>query len=165
MDVEIYHKAYVETLDPKAKTSLRMNYEAQVLVIQRQIGGLEEVRLKLGLSARKLCQLLLVDPSAWTRWRKEGDAPPHVWRSLQWYLTLQEKIPGLTPQYFIGKDPEVLHASAMQSVKSLDEKNLELMEKIKTLEAAVRVNRVTAIMMGLATLIMAFAFYRMIKSG
>lgn len=87
----------------KSKTSLRMNYEAQVEVIKKQIGDLEKIRENLGLSARKMCQLLLVDPSAWTRWTKKGDVPPpHIYRSLQWYLTLQEKVPGLTPTYFLG---------------------------------------------------------------
>jgi uncharacterized protein YfdQ (DUF2303 family) len=88
----------------RAKTSLRMNYEAQVEIIKHQIGGLEEVRLKLGLNARKMSQLLLVDPSAWTRWTRDGgDPPPHVWRALQWYLALIEKVPGLTPGYFLSR--------------------------------------------------------------
>lgn len=91
----------------KSKTSLRLNYEAQVQVIKHQVGELEEVRLKLGLSARKMCQLLLVDPSTWTRWtRAGGSAPPHIWRSLQWFLALQEKVPGLTAGYFLSR-PEV----------------------------------------------------------
>lgn len=95
----------------KAKTSERLYYEAQVQVIRRQLGGLEEIRGKLGLSQRKMCQLLMVDPSAWTRWTKSGvdQAPPHIYRALQWYMSLQEKIPGLTPAYFLGKDPRVLN--------------------------------------------------------
>src|SRR5437868_3539428 len=86
----------------RSKTSLRMVYEAQVSVIQKQLGSLEKIRGDLGLSQLKISQLLMVDPSAWTRWNRPGEeAPPHIWRALQWYLTLQEKIPGLTPQYFI----------------------------------------------------------------
>lgn len=93
-----------ETEWKKAKTSLRMNYEAQVEIIKHQVGGLEEVRQKLGLNARKMSQLLLVDPSAWTRWTREGgDPPPHIWRALQWYLALFEKVPGLTPGYFLSR--------------------------------------------------------------
>ena len=102
-------------LNLRTKTSTRMHYEAQVAVIQRQIGDLESLRASLGLSARKMCQLLLVDPSAWTRWKSEG-APPHIWRALQWYSILQERIPGLTPQYFTGKDPEVLHQEALKKL-------------------------------------------------
>lgn len=110
-----------EDLNPRSKTSLRIHYEAQVAVIQKQIGSLEETRLKLGLSQRKMAQLLLVDPSSWTRWnRPQEEAPPHIWRALQWYLTLQEKIPGLTPSYFLGGDPKILHEKARRELQ--DEK-------------------------------------------
>lgn len=88
----------------KSKTSLRLIYEAQTQVIQRQIGDLESVREKLGLNARKICQLLMVDPSAWNRWTRPGhSAPPHIWRALQWYMIVQDKLPGLTPQFFIER--------------------------------------------------------------
>ena len=101
----------------RSKTSSRMFYEAQVSVIQKQLGNLEKIRTDLGLSQRKICQLLMVDPSAWTRWNRDGEeAPPHIWRALQWYMTLQEKIPGLTPQYFIGKDPQILHEKALLKI-------------------------------------------------
>jgi transcriptional regulator with XRE-family HTH domain len=94
-----------------------MHYEAQVSVIRRQMGDLESVRLGLGLSQRKMSQLLMVDPSSWTRWTRQGDeAPPHIWRALQWYSVLQEKIPGLTPQYFINQSPQVLHQKALQEL-------------------------------------------------
>lgn len=116
-------------LNTRAKTSLRMHYEAQVQVIQKQIGNLEEIRSHLGLSQRKMAQLLLVDPSSWTRWTKQGDeAPPHIWRALQWYLALREKIPGLTPQYFISTNPQVLHQ------KALKELDLERQERIENME-------------------------------
>jgi transcriptional regulator with XRE-family HTH domain len=71
----------------RAKTSLRLKYEAETMVLKREIGGLEEIRMKLGFSRRKISQLLLVDPSAWTRWTSgEADAPPHIYRALKWYL-------------------------------------------------------------------------------
>jgi transcriptional regulator with XRE-family HTH domain len=104
-------------IDARSKTSLRMHYEAQVSVIQNQIGNLEEIRASLGLSQRKMAQLLLVDPSTWTRWTKNGDeAPPHIWRALQWYAALKEKIPGLTPHYFIGTNPQTLHQKALKEL-------------------------------------------------
>lgn len=97
--------------DAPARSSLRLQYEAQTQVIRKQTGDLESIRLKLGLSARKICQLLLVDPSAWTRWTKAGgDAPPHIYRALQWYLSLQDKIPGLNADYFIGRNVAVENA-------------------------------------------------------
>lgn len=101
----------------RSKTSTRIFYEAQVEVIKKQLGDLEKIRLNLGLSQRKMAQLLMVDPSAWTRWNRENEeAPPHIWRALQWYMALNEKIPGLTPQYFVGKDPQILHEKALQRI-------------------------------------------------
>lgn len=41
-----------------------------------------------------MAQLLLVDPSAWSRWVKdETKVPPHVIKALQWYLLLEQKDP------------------------------------------------------------------------
>lgn len=92
-----------------ARSSLRLKYEAQVELARKQLGDLEFIRLKLGLSARKICQLLLVDPSAWSRWTRDGQSPPpHVWRALQWYMMLQEKVPGLSPEYFLGRSTETV---------------------------------------------------------
>lgn len=83
----------------RSKTSLRMKYEAESLIIKREIGSLEEVRKSLGLSRRKMCQILLIDPSTWTRWTQNEDkVPPFVFRSLQWYLALIDKKPIWHPQ-------------------------------------------------------------------
>lgn len=120
-----------DDLNPRSKTSLRMHYEAQVSVIQKQIGSLEQIRGDLGLSQRKMSQLLMVDPSSWTRWVKQGDeAPPHIWRALQWYLALREKIPGLTPQYFLGSNPQVLHQKALQELDLERQVRREEIEKL-----------------------------------
>lgn len=79
-------------LELRAKTALRMQYAAEIKIFKQQQGGLEDIRRKLGFSRRKMCQLLLVDPSAWTRWCKdESKTPPHVYRSLEWFLALNEK--------------------------------------------------------------------------
>ncbi len=89
----------------RAISSVRLTYEAQVNVIKVQIGDLESIRSSLGLSQRKMAQLLLVDPSSWSRWTQKGDdVPPHIYRALQWYMILQEKIPGLNASYFLQKD-------------------------------------------------------------
>lgn len=86
----------------RARSSLRLKYEAEVELIRRKIGELDEIRAQLGLSQRKMCQLLLVDPSAWTRWtRREEGAPPHVYRMLQWYLALEEKYPALDVNFWL----------------------------------------------------------------
>jgi hypothetical protein len=121
----------------RSKTSTRMFYEAQVSVIKKQLGNLEKIRTDLGLSQRKICQLLLVDPSAWTRWNRDGEgAPPHIWRSLQWYMTLQEKIPGLTPQYFIGKDPQILHEKALLKISEEKTRRESLETEIQHLKSS-----------------------------
>jgi len=79
---------------PRVKTSLRLRYESEARVILKNLGGLEGIRERLGLSQRKLAQLLLVDPSAWSRWSKDDTkVPPHVIKALQWYLLLEEKDP------------------------------------------------------------------------
>jgi hypothetical protein len=120
----------------RSKTSSRIFYEAQVSVIQKQLGNLEKIRTDLSLSRRKICQLLMVDPSAWTRWQRDGEeAPPHIWRALQWYMTLQEKIPGLTPQYFIGKDPQILHEKALSKIDEEKGHRESLEVEIRTLKA------------------------------
>lgn len=126
------NESFEEGLEgPRSKTSLRMHYEAQVAVIQKQIGNLDEIRGNLGLSQRKMAQLLMVDPSSWTRWTKQGDTPPpHIWRALQWYLALREKIPGLTPQYFLGQDPKVLHE---KTIKMIEEERFDREEKLQNL--------------------------------
>ncbi|NCN40976.1 hypothetical protein GW916_06965 [bacterium] len=77
--INIDQKAYKNG----AKTALRMRYMAEVEVLRKELGGLEQVRERLQLSRRKMCQKLLVDPSAWTRWSKdESKVPPHIWKML-----------------------------------------------------------------------------------
>ncbi|MFN7729046.1 MAG: hypothetical protein ACK5P7_07820 [Bdellovibrio sp.] len=111
----------LEPAEPRLKTPLRMNYEAQTQVLKVQIGDLEQIREKLGLSQRKMAQLLMVDPSAWTRWVKTGQAPPHVYRSLQWYLALREKIPGLSNEYFLAPQSNMSVRHLERELKALKE--------------------------------------------
>lgn len=126
----------IPDLNKKAriKTSNRLNYEAQVEVIKKQIGDIEVIRNKLNLSQRKMAQLLLVDPSAWSRWSTPGEsAPPHVYRALQWYMSLQEQIPGLNAAYFLQKDTDVLK----KELKSFTENQVQEIEKtIAALQAS-----------------------------
>ena len=87
----------------RSKSSLRIKYEAEKQVLEQQLGSLEDIRERLGLSQRKMAQLLLVDPSAWTRWIKDpSKVPPHVYRALQWYLELTEKKPEWRPENSFG---------------------------------------------------------------
>ena len=86
------------------RSVFRLKYESEVDVIRRQIGSLEDIRQKLGLSRRKMCQLLMVDPSAWSRWtsgKGEDSAPPHIYRALEWYLLLTKEAPAYAHSYWI----------------------------------------------------------------
>jgi DNA-binding transcriptional regulator YiaG len=92
-----------EIIANKARSSLRIKYEAEIDVIKKTLGSLEDIRRELGLSKRKMAQLLLVDPSAWTRWTKNNeDPPPHVYRALQWFMILQEKHPELRTSVWLN---------------------------------------------------------------
>jgi hypothetical protein len=85
----------------RSKSSYRVTFESEKSVISKEIGDLETIRGRLGLSRRKICQILMVDPSAWTRWTRTADgAPPHVYRMLEWYLLLKERHPTLAHQYY-----------------------------------------------------------------
>lgn len=91
----------------RAKTSLRLKYEAESRVGLQKLGGLEGLRHQLGLSQRQICQLLLVDPSAWTRWcKEESKTPPHVVRALEWYLALERKEPAFAEwrEHFLKRE-------------------------------------------------------------
>lgn len=130
-------------------SSLRLRYEAEVAVIRKSLGGLEEIRTGLGLSRRKMCQLLMVDPSAWTRWTKRGSHPPaHVYRALQWYLALIDKQPGWHPKnsFNVGEVTRVqdekmglLQADLERQIAYLKRENTRLEdilgEKIAQIEA------------------------------
>lgn len=86
------------------KSPIRSHFDEEVDLIRKQIGTIEEVRIKLDLTARKMCQLLMVDPSAWNRWTTGiTNPPPHIYRSLQWYMMLNDKLPGVDPRFFLPK--------------------------------------------------------------
>lgn len=107
-------------LSLRSKSSIRIGYEAEAEVLRRKLGDLESIRSQLGLSQRKICQLLMVDPSAWSRWSRDGgQAPPHVFRALQWYLALQEKYPALDVNFWLSTAPRAqksqIHDSAWKA--------------------------------------------------
>lgn len=108
----------------KPRSSTRMRYEAEVGFLKKQNGNLDQIREKLGLSRRQICQLLLVDPSAWTRWTSPGgEAPPHIYRALDWYLSILEK------------DPEYRRLSHRFGEWLAQEKNVE--GRLRKLEAQI----------------------------
>ena len=136
MDLEIKNqqKSPPSPLSPssqssvRAKTALRISYETEVDIIRKKIGSIDEVREKLGLSRRKMCQLLLVDPSAWTRWGKNPkQVPPHIYRSLQWYLALIEQQPEWHPKNtYLGAFGETQY-----QIKKMEKKIEEKLHQFK----------------------------------
>lgn len=127
MDFELQKHEFAGDLDhqSRSKTPLRLKYEAESRVFLGKFGGLENIRKNLGFSQRKIAQLLMVDPSAWSRWVKDpAKIPPHICRSLEWLLQLE------------GKNPElmrVLSAGLMSSGR--DSKGQEaLLLRIQQLE-------------------------------
>lgn len=95
-------------------------YKHEVRLIREKHGDLETIRAKLNLSKRKVCELLLVDPSAWSRWTSQGgeDAPPYIYRSLQWYLSLIDKDVAWHPMNsFLGLIPKRTESMQLQKLK------------------------------------------------
>lgn len=129
------HLDHLDILEPigRSKTSLRLKYEAETRVFLTKFGGLESIRKSLGFSQRKMSQILMVDPSAWSRWIKdETKVPPHIVRSLEWLLQLEEKNPELV---------RVLNAGLMSSggggSKVLEAQQKTLTERISQLEGEI----------------------------
>lgn len=95
--------------------------------IQNEIGDLEQIRSTLGLSQRRLCQLLLVDPSAWTRWNKTS-APPHIFQALKWLLELRKSQPNVIEPSNLADRLDYFQSSTQNKVKQL-ETSLDRLEK------------------------------------
>lgn len=69
------------------KSEKRSKYDSVVQAIREKHGGLEAMRAKLGFTQKQMSELLLVDPSAWTRWVRDGEtAPAHIYQALAWYF-------------------------------------------------------------------------------
>jgi hypothetical protein len=121
----------------RSRSSLGFEYEAQVQIIKQKHGDLEAIRHRLGLSRRKISQILMVDPSAWTRWTKKGeDAPAHVYRSLEWYLLLQNKYPGMDSPFWL----EAIARPARTAGANLDIEKLQarLTQQLETFQRKLR---------------------------
>lgn len=112
-----------ELLSPEIRRKER--YRLEVDFLREKIGPLEEVRAQLGLSQRKMSELLLVDPASWSRWVKKGAAPGYIYKSLQWFLALRER------------HPEVATFAWLQTQS--DEKNSHYLEhEIQQLKAQIQ---------------------------
>ncbi len=113
--------------------SLKLQYDAEVTIIKSKLGDIENIRNDLGLSQRKISQLLMVDPSAWTRWTKQiTPVPAHIYRSLQWYMALIEKSPEWHPQNSFMRSFQPSNHKAVKI--ELEEHKKELEKKLISMQ-------------------------------
>ncbi|MGE3683187.1 MAG: hypothetical protein AB7G93_15800 [Bdellovibrionales bacterium] len=121
--------------EERPRSSLRLLYEAEIRLFKAQHGGIEQVRHKLGFSRRKICQLLMVDPSAWTRWcRDENRVPPHIYRALEWYLALNHK---LMTQPDLATWFNLRHRHLTQIASDKEPDQIELLRQVQSLQTEI----------------------------
>lgn len=120
-------------MNPSPLTSRRLQYQAELDVIKRKIGTISDIRKELRISSRQLAMLLLVDPSSLSRWqRNDQDAPPYIYRALQWYLALIEKHPEWHPYNRFQNLRSDMTGEIKSSLRQ--ELNRELDQKMKNLK-------------------------------
>lgn len=115
------------------KRTPRHDYLLEREKIKNEIGDLEQIRMSLGLSQRRICMLLLVDPSAWTRWNKT-EAPPHIYQALRWLIELRKINPEITAPSNIESRVDLLHASTQSKLREL-ENSVAVLERALALTA------------------------------
>ena len=141
MDVNYDQEDEDERIDhtpppPRLKSAQRLKYEAEVRSLTKKVGNLEDMRAQLGLTKRKMAQLLLVDPSAWSRWTKqEEDAPPVIYRALQWYLALNDKYPSLDVGFWLQT---IARPTPNLDDRALAEAEKQRSHRLEALEAEVQ---------------------------
>ncbi|MCB0348207.1 MAG: hypothetical protein KDD37_05195 [Bdellovibrionales bacterium] len=117
----------------KKHVNQQSEYRSIVETIKNELGDLEDIRNILGLSRRQMCRLLLVDPSAWTRWtRDDQDAPPHIYQALQWYVHLTNKNPDMHAPLQLENKFELLRRDADRKLQNLQSK-VDKIESQKTI--------------------------------
>lgn len=114
----------------------RHDYLLEREKIKNEIGDLEKIRINLGLSQRRICMLLLVDPSAWTRWNKT-EAPPHIYQALRWLLELRKVNPEITTPSNIESRVELLQSTTQSKIRNL-ENSVEILERSLALASTVQ---------------------------
>lgn len=120
---------------PDQKLNLREQYELERDRLVHEFGGLEDMRMTIGLNRRRLCRLLLVDPSAWTRWCRDG-APPHIYRALAWLIELRNLRPSVVQPNDLSSRIDVVQASTQEKLKDI-ERQMEQLERKLTLTQVV----------------------------
>ena len=121
--------------------NLREEYVLEKERIVEQHGDLEKIRLALGLNRRRLCRLLLVDPSAWTRWCNDG-APPHIYQALRWLIELRGVRPDITAPGDLAGRMDLIQSSLQKKIHEL-EMQVEMLERSLALTRAITERAVT----------------------
>ncbi len=121
--------------------NLREEYFLEKDRIVEQYGDLEKIRLALGLNRRRLCRLLLVDPSAWTRWCNDG-APPHIYQALRWLIELRGVRPDITAPSDLAGRIDLMQSSFQKKIYEL-ERQVEMLERSLALARALTERAVT----------------------
>lgn len=135
MQINQQRRQNKNSLESVSKPTPRDGYLLEKERIISEIGDLEQIRATLGLSQRKVCQLLLVDPSAWTRWlNTENGAPPHIYQALRWLIELKKVNPDAAAPSDISSRVDFIHSSTQAKIKEL-EATIELLEKAVSLQA------------------------------
>lgn len=114
-------------LNAETDLKLRDRYLLERDRIKNQIGDLPQILQALGVNQRRACQLLLVDPSAWTRWNKT-EAPPHIYQALKWLVMLKTTNPNLFGSTDIETRIDVVQSSTQNKIKEL-ERNVASLER------------------------------------
>ncbi len=114
------------------KISLRQSFLNERTRIKEELGDLESIRLKLGLSQRKICILLMVDPSAWTRWNK-SEAPPHIYQALKWLLELRKLNPAVTNPSDLSSRVDFIQNKTQSKIKDLELETQDLHKQIESM--------------------------------
>ncbi len=117
----------IEDSSKKSDLKLRDRYLLERDRIKNQLGELPQILEALGVNQRRACQLLLVDPSAWTRWNKT-EAPPHIYQALKWLVMLKKTNPNMFGSTDIETRIDSVQSSTQNKFKEL-ERNIASLER------------------------------------
>jgi len=126
-DQEFTNNEQNDKPNQRSKETLKGLNKAESELIKEQIGDIESIRQSLGLNKRRMCQLLLIDPSTWTRWSTgKTEVPPHIYRMLQWGLAVMDKYPEVHPL------SQFASINNLHKMQELSNRVIELEKKKKT---------------------------------
>jgi hypothetical protein len=130
-----FQKFKLKVKDGIKSENLNTEYRSIIDLIKLNLGSLEDIRKNLALSRRQICKLLLVDPSAWTRWTKPNqDAPPHIYQALNWYSQLVERSPDIHAPLHLESKFDLLRKDADLKMSKM-QLQIQAMQTAKTVAA------------------------------